>query len=254
MADKSTLKGVPDDAASSEDDDYDPEADVEGQLEDALDAKDEAEYERQQLSKKGSATQVEIAGKRKVDDLWGELQAATSVSTKASTKSQQLLNKLLGGTSSKKKKQKVYEFKVPVLGCTPTSALTSPTDLPTTTAAPAVTTQVLKYAGEEYSVTKSAATGPRASGLDAALASINQPKKVSTIEKSSLDWDSYKDKAGIADELTHYTKDGYASLETESLVGLTRWRLGTWRSRTFCTAWMRASLSWKKQIATSSAS
>ncbi|RHY73639.1 hypothetical protein DYB26_001840 [Aphanomyces astaci] len=142
-----------------------------------------------------------------VDDLWGELQADTAVSTKSSTKSQKLLNKLLGGTSIKKKKQKVHEFKIPVLGCTSSSSRSSKL---TAAATPVVSTQVLKYAGQEYSVTKkAAASGARESALDAALASLNQPKKVSTIEKSSLDWDSFKDEAGIVDELDQYTKDGY---------------------------------------------
>ncbi|RQM28324.1 hypothetical protein B5M09_002147 [Aphanomyces astaci] len=142
-----------------------------------------------------------------VDDLWGELQADTVVSTKSSTKSQKLLNKLLGGTAIKKKKQIVHEFKIPVLGCTSSSSRSSKL---TAAATPVVSTQVLKYAGQEYSVTKkAAASGARESALDAALASLNQPKKVSTIEKSSLDWDSFKDEAGIVDELDQYTKDGY---------------------------------------------
>jgi len=49
----------------------------------------------------------------------------------------------------------------------------------------------------------------KASGLDSLVASMKEPKKVSTMEKTSIDWDSFKEKEGIEDELKQYTKDGY---------------------------------------------
>jgi hypothetical protein len=45
--------------------------------------------------------------------------------------------------------------------------------------------------------------------LDEVLASLDGPKKVSTMEKTSIDWDRFKEKEGIEDELAHQTKDGY---------------------------------------------
>lgn len=53
------------------------------------------------------------------------------------------------------------------------------------------------------------AAGKAASGLDQVLASLDAPKKVSTMEKTSLDWDKFKEVEGIEDELQQYTKDGY---------------------------------------------
>lgn len=41
------------------------------------------------------------------------------------------------------------------------------------------------------------------------VAATNDPKSISTIEKSAFDWDQYKAKEGLNDELKQYTKDGY---------------------------------------------
>ena len=70
--------------------------------------------------------------------------------------------------------------------------------------------RVVKFAGKEYSVSTTAlpAKGEK-KGLDRVLDALNEPKQVSTIEKSSLDWDKYKEKECIEEELTQYTKNGY---------------------------------------------
>jgi hypothetical protein len=59
------------------------------------------------------------------------------------------------------------------------------------------------------SVAKKASAGASGSGIDKVLASMDAPKKVSTIEKTSIDWDKFKEEEGIEDELAQYTKDGY---------------------------------------------
>ena len=41
------------------------------------------------------------------------------------------------------------------------------------------------------------------------VAATDDPKKISTIEKSSLDWDKFKEDKGLTEELKQYTKDGY---------------------------------------------
>ncbi|KAJ8546705.1 hypothetical protein ON010_g11531 [Phytophthora cinnamomi] len=80
--------------------------------------------------------------------------------------------------------------------------------------------RVVKFAGQEFSVSTSASAAVDAAaaaaqaakgrtGLDKALQALDEPKKVSTMEKTSLDWDKFKEKEGIEDELTQYTKDGY---------------------------------------------
>jgi len=47
--------------------------------------------------------------------------------------------------------------------------------------------------------------------LDDILANLgNKPKKMSTLEKSKLDWDNFKGKKeGIVDDIKYNTKSGY---------------------------------------------
>jgi len=47
------------------------------------------------------------------------------------------------------------------------------------------------------------------SALDMLINGIEKKKKISAVEKSSYDWDKFKEKEGIADELKEFTKDGY---------------------------------------------
>ena len=46
-------------------------------------------------------------------------------------------------------------------------------------------------------------------GLDSVLEEMKGPESISTIAKSSTDWDAYKVDKGIEDELAQATKDGY---------------------------------------------
>ena len=45
--------------------------------------------------------------------------------------------------------------------------------------------------------------------LDRVLADLNGTKKLSTMEKTSLDWDRYKEEHRLTDELNQSIKDGY---------------------------------------------
>jgi hypothetical protein len=46
-------------------------------------------------------------------------------------------------------------------------------------------------------------------GLDSVLDSIKGPKTISTVSKSSMDWEVYKDKEGLEDDLAKASKEGY---------------------------------------------
>ena len=48
----------------------------------------------------------------------------------------------------------------------------------------------------------------KASALDSVLDTIKGPKVVSTVAKSNIDWDIYKEKEGLEDELSAATKEG----------------------------------------------
>lgn len=45
-------------------------------------------------------------------------------------------------------------------------------------------------------------------GLDSVLDTLKGPKIVSTVAKSSMDWDVYKEKEGIEEDLSTAAKDG----------------------------------------------
>ena len=48
----------------------------------------------------------------------------------------------------------------------------------------------------------------KTSALDSVLDTMKGPKVVSTVAKSNMDWDTYKEKEGLEDELSAATKDG----------------------------------------------
>ncbi|GMF46875.1 unnamed protein product [Phytophthora fragariaefolia] len=156
-----------------------------------------------------------------VDALWEAMNAPTAVSAEATQRSARLLRGLTQRTTSaqdekkkkttkkktttKKKKRKLHEFSMPVLSV---DVKRSRTDLALAAKQEKVE-RVVKFAGKEYSVRTSAAAEEKdRKGLDKVLEALDEPKKVSTMEKTSLDWDRFKEDEGIDEELTQYTKDG----------------------------------------------
>jgi len=47
------------------------------------------------------------------------------------------------------------------------------------------------------------------SGVDAVLANLQEPTKISTVTKSSADWENFKTEEGVGEELKKSTQDGY---------------------------------------------
>ena len=54
-------------------------------------------------------------------------------------------------------------------------------------------------------------TAPRKQqvGLDKVLEELQGPKTISTVAKSSIDWENFKEAEGLEDELLKAQKDGY---------------------------------------------
>ncbi|OWZ17811.1 hypothetical protein PHMEG_0008198 [Phytophthora megakarya] len=184
-------------SSSDEDDgDYIPEADEE-EDEDISDA-EEATFK------------PSVTTNSHVDKLWDDINASTLVSKKATDKSTKLLKGLIKKTKrgiDKKsgKKRKVMEFSMPILSV---DVKKSRKDMAQVATKQKVE-RVVKFAGKEYNVASEAKPGKGKKGLDQVLESLDEPKKVSTMEKTSLDWDKFKQHEGIEEELTQYTKDGY---------------------------------------------
>ena len=133
---------------------------------------------------------------------------------------------------AKKKKKGVVEFKVPA----PALPARKPGTRGVGAGAGAVAdvvksakvsvTQTVKYAGSAVSVTQTFQAGTKAAndarraaaarekaersdGIDGALAAISRPSAVSTVKKSSVDWDAFKEESQLGEELEQATKDGY---------------------------------------------
>lgn len=82
-------------------------------------------------------------------------------------------------------------------------------------------TEVRKFAGREIVVERTVAAGEKAlmkmqpketTGIGKVLEDIRGPKSVSTVTKSSLDWDNFKEEEGLNDELAKVSKDGQGIL------------------------------------------
>lgn len=52
-------------------------------------------------------------------------------------------------------------------------------------------------------------SAPATNPLEKLVAGLNGPQTVSTMQKTSLEWETFKSKQGIGDELERYTKNGY---------------------------------------------
>lgn len=70
-----------------------------------------------------------------------------------------------------------------------------------------------RLAGTNDSMTKetpdkkpAAKPAPKKSGMQSILSQINKKNKISTLEKSKLDWDGFKKKQGIEEEIQNHNK------------------------------------------------
>ena len=64
-------------------------------------------------------------------------------------------------------------------------------------------TEAARSRGEKTSTTK------RVTALDTIIDGLKGPTTVSTVEKTSFDWEKYKTEKGITEDVEKYTKDGY---------------------------------------------
>lgn len=56
-----------------------------------------------------------------------------------------------------------------------------------------------------------AGAGAGGSRVDDVVAQLEGPRTVSTLEKTSMDWDAYKESEGIAHSVEQFAKDGYVA-------------------------------------------
>lgn len=92
-----------------------------------------------------------------------------------------------------------------------------------------MTTKTVSYAGKKVTQIVSGDNNggkpkKKTSALDALLQSTNDPKVISTVEKSSYDWDSFKAKEGISGELEAQTKGKNGYLAKQDFLARTDYR------------------------------
>eukprot|EP00029_Vermamoeba_vermiformis_P005671 TRINITY_DN2030_c0_g1_i1.p1 TRINITY_DN2030_c0_g1~~TRINITY_DN2030_c0_g1_i1.p1 ORF type:complete len:357 (+),score=103.21 TRINITY_DN2030_c0_g1_i1:68-1072(+) len=166
---------------------------------------------------------TENAKKRKLDDLWAEMNkpvakkkappktvlpwafAPTAPKTNGATTSNNSNNTTvtsIDGVISTTEKKEVTINANEILG------------LSTSEEKKVTITQTFNFAGEEVKVTKEvdAKDVPivkGSKGLESVLSKIKGQKKMTSTQKSALDWNQFKEKEGIEQELQHAAKDGY---------------------------------------------
>ncbi|KAK5575256.1 hypothetical protein RB653_010513 [Dictyostelium firmibasis] len=77
-----------------------------------------------------------------------------------------------------------------------------------------IETEIVEFAGEKIEVKKTTPPPPKPmsskKGLNNLLSSLSKPKKINTLEKSKLDWDSFKDQDETEKHIIEQQKkDGY---------------------------------------------
>ena len=178
------------------------------------------------------------ARKRKIDELWNEMNAASGAGPRAPVTSAAVGSKT-GKTKAAKKSTKKAQGVLAgifgkhqasqILGRSAASSAGAASATRNTTATLAkvpkkmVVTETVKFAGQSIEVKKTvtstdggtaaAAAAARAakrpaSALDSALSDIQGPKAMTTIIKSSIDWDNKKIEEGLEEELATAGQNG----------------------------------------------
>ena len=230
------------DDSDTDDSDYDP-------TKDTTRGKDDSDDEGDTKPKDEVLKDISYLRKRKANDLWDELNASDRADTEAvMSKSKLGLGNIKDNKSNKKKKRnfaKVKSVLAGIFGNTQAITLIDKTKTSSTSSGgkgggeasseklkEAIRQSVKsvqkkqkveetrKFAGQNVVIQRSvlsseatskpsAANTAPVSSLDKALAAIKGPESVSTVAKSGADWDNFKEKEGLEDELQVAQKEGF---------------------------------------------
>lgn len=143
----------------------------------------------------------EAAKKAKEEELWASFQKDTAFKPSSKPTSSKTVP---SSSESKISITRTYDFAGEAIKVTKT------VDLESKEAKSARTVEDVKKS-EASPVVKPVGLGgiKRIGGLSSVLGQISKKPKMSTLEKSKLDWDTFKDQEGIQDELRNFNKDGY---------------------------------------------
>lgn len=163
-------------------------------LDDNEDDDSDEEKEKQELLLKQQ--QEADAKKQKQEDMWAAFKKDTGIATSKSSK--------LSGSSGKTVSvTRTYDFAGEAV------VVTKTVDADSTEAKNVKEEEVKKTESKPAFRDLSSLGFKRRGGLSSVLGQISKKPKISTLEKSKLDWESFKDQEGIHDELQNFNKDGF---------------------------------------------
>ncbi|XP_068721726.1 craniofacial development protein 1-like isoform X1 [Montipora capricornis] len=143
----------------------------------------------------------EAAKKAKEQELWASFQKDTAFKPSSKPTSSKTVP---SSSESKISITRTYDFAGEAIKVTKT------VDLESKEAKSARTVEDVKKSEASPVVKPVGLSGiKRIGGLSSVLGQISKKPKMSTLEKSKLDWDTFKDQEGIQDELRNFNKDGY---------------------------------------------
>lgn len=183
--------------------------------------------ENQDAQDVASAMEAELKRKAELDALFeSELGSAPPRPKKAKTSRPSTSLSAATALKKKSKSTKSMAFRMPGSSKPKKPASTTlKTNTPQASENVVEVTKTFDFAGENVTVTKTVAADsreakafaakkasqaqPKSSGLSSILTQMSKKATMSTISKSQLDWEGYKQNAGIEEDLKNHNKDGY---------------------------------------------
>mmetsp|Transcript_9150 Transcript_9150/g.15655 ORF Transcript_9150/g.15655 Transcript_9150/m.15655 type:complete len:222 (-) Transcript_9150:407-1072(-) len=185
--------------------------------------KNQQAYRRQIRCSPSRPRSQNLDKKTKVDEIWEQLKSSHN---KSPSPMQDVSFPAEDSKPSSSGEKKIEGHSAPGLPSAQTSLDSPSAGAASTSSKGKVTiTQTVEFAGEKIKVVKTldanskeaakaasqgrpAVAGLKKGGMESLLARI-KPQKISTIEKSKMDWTKYKTATGCEDEVKQYVKDGY---------------------------------------------
>eukprot|EP00519_Triparma_laevis_P010829 CAMPEP_0182514108 /NCGR_PEP_ID=MMETSP1321-20130603/35156_1 /TAXON_ID=91990 /ORGANISM="Bolidomonas sp., Strain RCC1657" /LENGTH=237 /DNA_ID=CAMNT_0024721227 /DNA_START=123 /DNA_END=833 /DNA_ORIENTATION=+ len=168
---------------------------------------------------------ISDTNRSKVDDLWSEMNglSSTSSSTAGGTGLQKKKSKKSSKDGSKKvsKKSKAQsKILKQMFGSTIASTLTSSSHInplkksnhPSTSfslPSKKISKTTHRFAGRDITVSRTILSTTPSSSVDSVLSTLKGPVKLTTIGKTSIDWDNMKEVSGLSDDIEKGAEKGF---------------------------------------------
>ncbi|CAI8019670.1 Craniofacial development protein 1 [Geodia barretti] len=166
-----------------------------------------------------SESEQSVAGEEEEEEKEDRRVSTSSITTRSSQRTSTITVEQEVSADSVEAKQFVSEQDITSATTTATVSDPQPTSSSSSTSSTAVTGVGASSTGTASGPLPS---GKKRSGISSVLQSLAKKPKMSTLEKSQLDWNRFKAEEGLEHELTQQRKDGY--LEKQEFLQRTDWR------------------------------